>query len=111
MANQGTYFHFCSETDIDINDPFEGLAGDGRAMKREVLEHEWYNINGDEPVPKPQFMVIPQRYPGCQEFLNQHNVPISEVIACNTNTKMLLGDPSQTYYCTLYSSKLMQQED
>ena len=57
---------------------------------------------------KPQFMVIPRRHLGCKS-LNQHNVPISEVIACNTN--ILLGDLSQMYYCTLFSSKSTQQED
>ena len=108
MANDGTYFHFCFEVDIDENDPYPAATEDNKAMKSKVLEHLWYNINGDDPVLKPQFMVMPRRHLGCQ-FLNQHSVPISEVIACNTNIS--LGNPSQTYYCTLYSSKSTQQED
>jgi len=68
---------------------------------------KWHYIDGSVRE-KSQYMIIPKRRIGSQ-FLNQHSVPISEVIACNTN--IAIGDPSFTYYTTLYKSKDTQQED
>ncbi len=54
------------------------------------------------------FMVIPKRPMGCQ-FINAHNKPISEVI--NIYTNIQIGDASQVFYSTLYTSKSAQDED
>ena len=45
---------------------------------------------------------------GCQ-FINAHNTAISEVLNCNTNLQ--IGDASQVFYSTLYTSKSTQDED
>jgi hypothetical protein len=45
---------------------------------------------------------------GCQ-FINAHNEPISEVF--NFNTNIQIGDASQVFYSTLYTSKSTQEED
>jgi hypothetical protein len=45
---------------------------------------------------------------GCQ-FINAQNKPISEVF--NFNTNIQIGDASQVFYSTLYTSKLTQEED
>ena len=54
------------------------------------------------------FMVIPKRPMGCQ-FINAHNTAISEVF--NFNTNIQIGDSSQVFYSTLYTSKSTQDED
>jgi hypothetical protein len=53
-------------------------------------------------------MVIPKRPMGCQ-FINAHNKPISEVF--NFNINIQIGDASQVFYSTLYTSKSTQDED
>ncbi len=45
---------------------------------------------------------------GCQ-FINAHNKSISNVF--NFNTNIQIGDASQVYYSTLYTSKSTQDED
>jgi hypothetical protein len=45
---------------------------------------------------------------GCQ-FINAHNTTISHVLNCNTNIQ--IGDASQVFYSTLYTSKSTQEED
>jgi predicted fused transcriptional regulator/phosphomethylpyrimidine kinase len=45
---------------------------------------------------------------GCQ-FINAHNTTISQVLNCNTNIQ--IGDASQVFYSTLYTSKSTQEED
>jgi hypothetical protein len=45
---------------------------------------------------------------GCQ-FINAHNIPISEVF--NFNTNIQIGDASQAFYSTLYTSKSTLEED
>jgi diphthamide biosynthesis methyltransferase len=45
---------------------------------------------------------------GCQ-FINAHNTTISNVLNCNTNIQ--IGDASQVFYSTLYTSKSTQEED
>jgi hypothetical protein len=54
------------------------------------------------------FMVLPKRPMGCQ-FINTHNKPISEVF--NVNTNIQIGDASQVFYSTLYTSKSTQDKD
>ncbi len=54
------------------------------------------------------FMVLPKRPMGCQ-FINAHNKSISEVF--NFNTNIQIGDASQVFYSTLYTSKSTQDED
>src|SRR6056300_2106884 len=56
-----------------------------------------YHLSG-EVERKSQFAILPRRRNGGQ-FLNQHSVPISDVLACNTN--VTLGDASHTFYTTL----------
>jgi hypothetical protein len=53
-------------------------------------------------------MVITKRPMGCQ-FINSHNTAISEVF--NFNTNIQIGDSSQVFYSTLYTSKSTQDED
>ena len=45
---------------------------------------------------------------GCQ-FINAHNKTISDVFNINTNVQ--IGDASQVFYSTLYTSKSTQEED
>jgi hypothetical protein len=54
------------------------------------------------------FMVLPKRPMGCQ-FINMHNKPIFEVF--NFNTNIQIGDASQVFYSTLYTSKSTQDKD
>ncbi len=53
------------------------------------------------------FMVLPKRPMGSQ-FINTHNKPISEVF--NFNTNIQIGDASQVFYSTLYTSKSTQDK-
>eukprot|EP00984_Skeletonema_dohrnii_P013099 scaffold5397_cov103-Skeletonema_dohrnii-CCMP3373.AAC.1 len=66
-----------------------------------------HHLNG-EVEQKSQYAILPRRTNGSQ-FLNQFNEWISKVLACNTN--VTLGDPSHTFYTTLYQSKDTQAED
>lgn len=54
------------------------------------------------------WILCPKRPIGC-EFVNQHSHIISEILNCNSNIQV--GDPSQVFYSTLYSSKSTQKED
>ena len=45
---------------------------------------------------------------GCQ-FINTHNVAVSEVFNCNTN--VTIGGPDTVYYATVYGSKNTQADD
>ena len=45
---------------------------------------------------------------GCQ-YLNSHNTTISYILNCNNNIQ--IGDASQVFYSTLYTSKSTQEED
>ena len=74
-----------------------------------IEEVDWYRMNSECPVTKVlQFLVISKRAQAYQ-FLNQHSIPISEVISCNTN--VCIGDASCVYYNTLYKTKTTQKED
>ncbi len=53
-------------------------------------------------------MVLSKRPMGCQ-FINAHNRSISEVF--NFNSNIQIGDASQVFYSTLYTSKSTQDED
>ncbi|KAL7451819.1 hypothetical protein ACHAWC_004215 [Mediolabrus comicus] len=66
-----------------------------------------HHLNGEVEQKSP-YAILPRRRNGGQ-FLNQHSVPISDVLACNTN--VTLGDASHTFYTTLYKSKDTQRED
>ena len=59
-----------------------------------------YSLDGSTNTVCP-FMVILKRPMGCQ-FINAHNTAISEVLNCNTNLQ--IGDASQVFYSTLYTS-------
>ncbi len=45
---------------------------------------------------------------GCQ-YINPHNSAILNVFNCNTNIQ--IGNVSQVFYSTLYTSKSTQEED
>ncbi len=53
-------------------------------------------------------MVLPKWPMGCQ-FINTHNKTISKVF--NFNTNIQIGDASQVFYRTLYTSKSTQDKD
>jgi hypothetical protein len=67
----------------------------------------WYFLDGSTNTVYP-FMVLPKRPMGCQ-FINAHNKTISNVF--NFNTNIQIGDASQVYYSTLYTSKSTQDKD
>ena len=67
----------------------------------------WYFLDGSINTVYP-FMVLPKRPMGCQ-FINAHNKTISDVF--NFNTNIQIGDTSQVFYSTLYTSKSTQDED
>ena len=67
----------------------------------------WHKLCG-KVEPKSQYTILPERRNGSQ-YLNPHNLAISDFLGCNTNVTM--GDPSHTYYTTLYKSKDTQAED
>ncbi len=67
----------------------------------------WYFLDGSVNNVYP-FMVLPKRPMGCQ-FINAHNKPISEVF--NFDTNIQIGDASQVFYSTLYTSKSTQDKD
>jgi hypothetical protein len=67
----------------------------------------WYSLDGSINSVYP-FLALPKRPVGCQ-FINAHNKPISEVF--NFNTNIQIGDASQVFYSTLYTSKSTQEED
>jgi len=67
----------------------------------------WYFLDGSISTVYP-FMVLPKSPMGCQ-FINAHNKTISNVF--NFNTNIQIGDASQVFYSTLYTSKSTQDED
>ena len=54
------------------------------------------------------WMVIHKRPMGCQ-WVNVHNVTLSNVFNCNTNVQV--GDPFHMFYITLFNLKSTQEED
>ncbi len=67
----------------------------------------WYFLGGWVNNVYP-FMVLPKQPMGCQ-FINVHNKPMSEVF--NFNNNIQIGDASQVFYSTLYTSKSTQDKD
>jgi hypothetical protein len=88
MSNTSTYIH----------------EDKGVHNENEIL---WYSLNGSTREICP-FMVIPRRPMGCQ-YINLHNSPILKVF--NFNTNIQIGDVSQVFCSTLYTSKSTQEED
>ncbi len=76
----------------------------GDNNKNETL---WYSLDGSVNIVYP-FLILPKRSMGCQ-YLNSHNTTISYILNCNNNIQ--IGDASQVFYSTLYTSKSMQEED
>jgi hypothetical protein len=88
MSTTSTYIH---EDKGDKND-------------NEIL---WYSLDGSTREIHP-FIVLPKRPMGCQ-YINPHNSPILNVF--NFNANIQIGDLSQVFYSTLYTSKSTQEED
>ena len=76
----------------------------GDNNKNETL---WYSLDGSVNTVYP-FIILPKRPMGCQ-YLNSHNTTISYILNCNNNIQ--IGDASQVFYTTLYTSKSTQEED
>ena len=102
----------CSESYIHIHDTIPNIIPPSKSSDKVLVPEKLIPVQChslfEDPVEKFQYMIIPKRHLGSQ-YLNQHSIPISEVLACNTNVS--IGDPSHTYYSTLYSSKSTQDED
>jgi hypothetical protein len=67
----------------------------------------WYSLDGSVNTVYP-FLILPKRPMGCQ-YINAHNTAISYILNCNNNIQ--IGDASQVFYSTLYTSKSTQEED
>lgn len=67
----------------------------------------WHQLDGGIQDVSP-WLVEPTRPMGCQ-FVNTHNVAISEVFNCNTN--VTIGGPDCVYYTTVYGTKDTQKDD
>ncbi len=76
----------------------------GVQNKNEIL---WHSLDGSTREICP-FIVLPKRPMGCQ-YINPHNSLILNVF--NFNTNIQIGDVSQVFYSTLYTSKSTQEED
>ncbi len=88
MSTTSTYIH---EDKCDKNE-------------KEIL---WYSLDGSTRELCP-FLVLPKRPMGCQD-INPHNSSILNVF--NFNTNIQIGNVSQVFYSTLYTSKSTQEED
>jgi hypothetical protein len=75
----------------------------GDKNEKEIL---WYSLDGSTREICP-FLVLPKRPMGCQ-YINPHNSPILNVF--NFNTNIQIGNVSQVFYSTLYTSKSTQEE-
>ena len=102
---------FDNEHILSNSDDFHVVHASENAMDEELQAMEevnWYHLSAECPVTEVmQFLVIPKRPQACQ-FLNQHSIPISKAISCNTN--VCIGDASCVYYNTLYKIKNTQKE-
>jgi hypothetical protein len=76
----------------------------GGNNEKEIL---WYSLDGSTRE-ICLFLVLPKRPMGCQ-YINPHNSFILNVF--NFNTNIQIGDVSQVFYSTLYTSKSTQEED
>jgi hypothetical protein len=86
-------FPFMSTTSTYIHED------NGDKNENEILQ---YSLNGSTREICP-FIVLPKRPMGCQ-YINPHN-------SFNFNTNIQIGDVSQVFYSTLYTSKSTQEED
>ena len=68
----------------------------------------WYKLVETEHLQTKPWILNTKRDMGC-EFMNSHSWVISELLNCNSNIQ--IGDPTQVFYSTLYSSKNTQKED
>ena len=79
------------------NKPY--LFDNEHILAQAMKEVNWYRLSQECPVTEVmQFFVIPKRAQACQ-FLNQHSIPISELISCNTNVCMVMFRASTTTLC------------
>ncbi len=76
----------------------------GEKNEKEAL---WYSLNGSRTKIYP-YIILPKRPMGCQ-YMNPHNSSILKVF--NFNANIQIGDVSQIFYRTLYTSKSSQEED
>jgi hypothetical protein len=76
----------------------------GDNNEKEIL---CYSLDGSTRKIFP-FLIFPKRPIGCQ-YINPHNSAILNVFNCNTNIH--IGDVSQVFYSTLYTSKSTQEEN
>jgi len=76
----------------------------GEKDKNKIL---WYFVNQSINTVYP-CMILPKQPIGCQ-FINAHNKAISDDF--NFNTNIYIGDASQVFYSTLYTSKSTQDKD
>ena len=102
---------FDNEHILSNSDDFHIVHASENASDEELQamkEVDWYHLNSECPVTEvSQFLVIPKQPQACQ-FLNQHSIPISEVISFNTN--VCIGDASCVYYNMLYKTKTTQKK-
>jgi hypothetical protein len=91
-------FPFMTTTSMYIHED----KGDNN--EKEIL---WYSLDGSTRKICP-FLIFPKRPMGCQ-YINPHNSAILIFFNCNTNIQ--IGDVSQVFYSTLYTSKSTQEED
>jgi hypothetical protein len=76
----------------------------GVQNENEIL---WYSLDGSTREICP-IIVLSKRPMGCQ-YINPHNSPILNVF--NFNTNIQIGDVSQVFFSTIYTSKLTQEKD
>lgn len=68
----------------------------------------WHKLVDTEIMETKPWVLNTKRGMGC-EYMNSHSWVISEILNCNSNIQ--IGDPTQVFYSTLYSSKSTQKED
>ena len=74
------------------------MPDEGRNGKHIV---DWHHLNGEILMVAP-WMLEPKIPMGCQ-FINTHNVAVSEVFDCNTN--VTISGHDTVYYATVYGGK------
>jgi hypothetical protein len=77
----------------------------GDKNENEIL---WHSLDGST-IEICSFIVLQKRTMGCCQYINPHNLPILNDF--NFNTNIQIGDVSQVFYSTLYTSKSTQAED
>jgi hypothetical protein len=102
----------CFKKDCECRFLFPFMSTDFTYIHEDIGDKDqnktsWHFLDGSINTVYP-FMVLPKRPMGCQ-FINAHNKAISDVF--NFNTNIQIGDASQVFYSTLYTSKSTQDED